>query len=184
MSDDVDISKLDISDEMIAERRSATPDNLPEDMPGWMRRTIFLIDNFSIWTGRLVCWLLVPLMLAMVYEVVARKLFIAPTDWAYDVSRMVSGGMFMVGAAYALMRGVHIRADFIYRNRPDKYQGLVDATLYILFFFPAMIFFFLVSFDYASVAWIRWELSMDGAGSPGAHRHAAGRCTPHRSRHL
>ncbi len=163
MSDDVDISKLDISDEMIAERRSAAPDNLPEDMPGWMRRTIFLIDNFSIWTGRVVCWLLMPLMLAMVYEVVARKLFIAPTDWAYDVSRMVSGGMFMVGAAYALMRGVHIRADFIYRTWPDRYQGLVDGTLYILFFFPAMIFFFLVSFDYASVAWIRWELSMDTA---------------------
>jgi len=163
VGDDVDISKLDISDEMIAERRSATPDKLPDDMPGWMRHSIFIIDTFAIWTGRLVCWLLVPLMLAMVYEVLARKLFIAPTDWAYDVSRMVSGGMFMLGAAYALMRGVHIRADFIYRLWSHRNQALVDATLYIVFFFPAMVFFFLVSFDYASVAWIRWELSMDTA---------------------
>jgi TRAP-type mannitol/chloroaromatic compound transport system permease small subunit len=163
VNDDIDISKLDITDEMIAERHSATPDSLPEDMPGWMRRTIFIIDTSSIWTGRLTCWLLLPLMLAMVYEVVARKLFIAPTDWAYDVSRMVSGGMFMIGAAYALMRGVHIRADFIYRTWPDRYQALVDAALYLVFFFPAMIFFFIVSYEYASVAWIRWELSMDTA---------------------
>ena len=163
MGDDVDISKLDISDEMIAERRSAAPKNLPDDMPGWMRRIIFIADTSSLWVGRLICWLLVPLMLAMVYEVVARKLFIAPTDWAYDISRMVSGGMFMAGAAYALMRGVHIRADFLYRTWSDKNQALVDAALYLVFFFPAMVFFFLVSFDYASVAWIRWELSMDTA---------------------
>jgi len=163
VGDDVDISKLDISDEMIAERRSASPDSLPDDMPGWMRRTIFIIDTSSVWIGRVTCWLLVPLMLAMVYEVVARKLFIAPTDWAYDVSRMVSGGMFMVGAGYALMRGVHIRADFLYRLWSDRNQALVDAFLYLIFFFPAMFFFFLVSFDYASVAWIRWELSMDTA---------------------
>lgn len=163
MNDDIDISKLDITDEMIAERHSATPDSLPEDMPGWMRRIIFIIDTSSIWIGRLTCWLLVPLMLSMVYEVVARKLFIAPTDWAYDVSRMVSGAMFMIGAGYALMRGVHIRADFIYRLWPARYQALVDAILYLVFFFPAMIFFFIVSYEYASVAWIRWELSMDTA---------------------
>jgi len=163
VGDDVDISKLDITDEMIAERRSAGPDDLPGDMPNWMRLTIWFIDTSSVWIGRITCWLLVPLMLAMVYEVVVRKLFIAPTDWAYDVSRMVSGGMFMVGAAYALMRGVHIRADFLYRLWSDRNQALVDATLYLVFFFPAMIFFFLVSFDYASVAWIRWELSMDTA---------------------
>ncbi len=163
MGDDVDISKLDISDEMIAERRSAAPDELPDDMPGWMRCTIFIIDTSSLWVGRIACWLLVPLMLAMVYEVVVRKLFIAPTDWAYDISRMISGGMFMVGAAYALLRGVHIRADFLYRLWRPRNQALVDAILYIIFFFPAMVFFFLVSYDYASVAWIRWELSMDTA---------------------
>ena len=46
--------------------------------------------------------MLVPVIAAMVYEVVARKLFIAPTDWAYDTSRMLSGAMFMLGAGYAL----------------------------------------------------------------------------------
>ncbi len=154
---------LDISDELIAERRGGDLSDLPDDMPTWMRKTIVFIDLSSQWAGRLFCWMLVPMMFAMVYEVVARKLFVAPTDWAYDVSRMLCGAMFMFGAAYALMRGVHIRADFIYRNWAPRTQGMVDCALYVLFFFPAMIFFFLVSFEYAYSAWATWERSMDTA---------------------
>ena len=163
MSDDIDVSKLDVSDEMIAERRSGDPGDLPDDMKPWVKKTITIVDTVSLWSGRVFCWMLVPLMFGMVYEVFMRKVFIAPTDWAYDVSRMLNGAMFMLGAGYALMRGVHIRADFIYRNWPPKFQGLVDATLYVVFFFPAMIFFFLISLEYASEAWVRWELSMDTA---------------------
>ena len=154
---------LDVTDELIAERRSGAPGDLPDDMAGWMRSAITRIDTFSLWCGRIFCWMLVPLMLAMVWEVVARKLFIAPTMWAYDVSRMLSGALFLVGAGYALMRGVHIRADFIYRNWAPRRQAVIDAALYVALFFPAMIFFLLISYGFAEKAWLRWELSMDTA---------------------
>jgi len=157
------LENLDISDEMIAERRTGDPGDLPDDMKPWMAITITWIDTIGLWTGRLICLLLVPVMLAMVYEVVARKLFIAPTDWAFDISRMLVGAMFMLGAGYALMRGVHIRADFLYRTFEVKTQAKIDAFLYLLFFFPGMLFFFLVSFEYTWTAWVRWELSMDTA---------------------
>ena len=128
-----------------------------------MRSAITRIDTFSLWCGRIFCWMLVPLMLAMVWEVVARKLFVAPTMWAYDVSRMLSGALFLVGAGYALMRGVHIRADFIYRNWSPRQQAMIDAVLYVSLFFPAIVSFFLISFGYAEKAWVRWELTMDTA---------------------
>ena len=105
--------KLDISDEMIAERRGITG-NMPNDMPKWMAKSITSIDKFSKITGNIVCWILMPLILAMTYEVFARKLFLAPTIWAYDISRFLYGALFMLGAAYALSKGVHIRADFLY----------------------------------------------------------------------
>ena len=53
----------------------------------------------------------------------------------------------MAAAGYALMRGVHIRADFIYRNWSPKTQATVDATMYLAFYFPAMLFFFWTSLD-------------------------------------
>ena len=77
--------KLDISDEMIAERRSGSG-KMPDDMPVWMAKTIVNIDKFSKLIGNIVCWLIAPLILGMVYEVLARKLFLSPTIWAYDMS--------------------------------------------------------------------------------------------------
>lgn len=159
----METDRPDFTDELIAGRRAGPPGRPPDDMPPWMAALIYRIDTASRIAGRIICWMLVPLMLAMVYEVVARKLFVAPTMWAYDISRMLCGAMFMLGAGYALSKGVHIRADFLYRNWSPRRQGMVDAALYVLFYFPALIFFAWVSYDYAADAWMRGERSMDTA---------------------
>ncbi len=161
MVDKTDSGSLDTTDEMIAERRSGKPGQTPEDMTPWMRTVVGHIDVMNLWVGRITCVLLIPVIFAMVYEVVARKLFVAPTLWAYEVSRMFAGALFMLGAGYALMRGVHIRADFLYRHWPVRTQATVDALLYLAFYFPAMLFFFWVSADYTAGAWISGERSMD-----------------------
>ena len=156
---------LDLSDELIAERRGE-PGDLPPDMAPWMRTAITAIDMTMLWSGRLVCLLLIPLLIAMVYEVLARKLFVAPTLWAYDVSRMVCGAMFMLGAGYALMKGVHIRADFLYRILSHRTQARVDLFAYLVFYFPSLILFFWVTQEYALDAFWRGETSMDTAWMP------------------
>ena len=158
-------NRLDISDEMIAERRQGTG-KMPDDMPKWMANTINIIDKSSKWIGNVVCWITVPLMFAMVYEVFARKLFLAPTMWAYDMSRFFYGALFMLGAGYALSRGVHIRADFLYRNFKVKNQGLVDFWLYLLFYFPGLLFFFYMTTGFVIESIQRGERGMDTAWMP------------------
>ena len=158
-------SKLDISDEMIAERRGGT-EKMPDDMPSWMAKTIIKIDKFSKIVGSIVCWILMPLIFAMTYEVLARKLFLAPTIWAYDISRFLYGALFMLGAAYALSKGVHIRADFLYRNFKTKNQGLVDFWLYILFYFPGLLVFLYMTIGYVGESIQRGERGMDTTWMP------------------
>ena len=158
-------NKLDISDEMIAERRQGMG-KMPDDMPKWMANTINTIDKSSKWIGNVVCWITVPLMFAMVYEVFARKLFLAPTMWAYDMSRFFYGALFMLGAGYALSRGVHIRADFLYRNFKVKNQGLIDFWLYLLFYFPGLLFFFYMTTGFVIESIQRGERGMDTAWMP------------------
>jgi len=158
--------KLDITDELIAERRGDPSGKLPEDMPVWMGKTITKIDRFSLWIGRIVCWLTIPLFGAMVFEVIARYAFIAPTMWAYDISRMFAGALFMLGSGYALSKGVHIRADFLYRNWPIRIQGSVDLFLYLFFYFPGLIIFLWMATDFAYLSWIRGERGMDTAWMP------------------
>jgi len=160
-----DPSKLDISDEMIAERRGGSG-KMPDDMPSWMAGSIVNIDKFSKWIGNVVCWILMPLILAMTYEVLARKLFLAPTIWAYDISRFLYGALFMLGAGYALSRGVHIRADFLYRNFKIKNQGLIDFWLYLLFYFPGLIVFLYMTIGYVAESIQRGERGMDTTWMP------------------
>ena len=160
-----DPKKLDISDEMIAERRGGVG-KMPDDMPSWMAKSIVKIDKFSKWTGNIVCWITVPLILGMVYEVLARKLFLAPTIWAYDISRFLYGALFMLGAGYALSKGVHIRADFLYRNFKVKTQGVVDFTLYILFYFPGLLVFLYMTTGFLQESIMRGERGMDTTWMP------------------
>ena len=158
--------ELEITDELIAERRSGDPDQLPDDMAPWMAGIITWIDKLSLWTGRIVCWLTIPMFAAMVYEIFMRYTFTAPTMWAYDISRMLYGALFMLGAGYGLSRGVHIRADFLYRNWKPKTQAIGDAALYILFFFPGLLVFLWMSTEFAFSSWTRYERGMDTAWMP------------------
>ena len=158
-------TKLDISDEMIAERRGGSG-KMPEDMPSWMASTIVNIDKFSKWVGNVVCWILMPLIFAMTYEVFARKLFLAPTIWAYDISRFLYGALFMLGAAYALSKGVHIRADFLYRNFKTKNQGKIDFWLYLLFYFPGLLVFLYMTIGFVGESIQRGEKGMDTTWMP------------------
>ena len=160
-----DSKKLDISDEMIAERRKDTG-KMPDDMPSWMAKTIIQIDKFSKRTGNIVCWITIPLIFGMVYEVLARKLFLAPTIWAYDISRFLYGALFMLGAGYALSKGIHIRADFLYRNFKVKTQGAVDFTLYILFYFPGLLVFLYMTTGFLQESIMRGERGMDTTWMP------------------
>ena len=158
--------ELTVGDELIAEGRKRPPGEVPDDMPPLMATIVSRIDLLSYGVGRVVCWLVVPLFLAMVYEIIVRKVWVAPTLWAYDISRMLYGAMFMLGSAYALMRGIHIRADFLYRNWSPRVQGAVDLTLYIMLYFPGMLFFLYISTEFAYEAWSRGERAGDTAWMP------------------
>ena len=140
-------AKLDVTDELIAERRTST--KMPKDMEPWMKKTIEFIDAKMLITGKIFAWLTLFLIYAMIHEVIGRHFFNRPTLWSYDISRMLAGALFMLGAAYALSKGIHIRADFLYRNWSVKNQAKVDLSLYLLFFIPGFVVFFYVSFDYA-----------------------------------
>lgn len=110
--------------------------------PPAVLRTVAVIDAIAEWSGRVFAWLIIPLVVSLTYEVLARYLFGAPTIWAYDLSYMLYGAHFMLGAGYTLLKGGHIRTDIFYQNWSPRTQGKVDALLYLLLFFPGMIFFF------------------------------------------
>jgi len=104
-----------------------------------------VIDRFTDVVGLGVAWLNVPLVLAVAYEVIARYAFNAPTIWSFDVTYMLYGTIFMLGTAYALLKGAHIRTDFFFERWSTRTKGVVDSVAYIVFFFPSLFIFLIVS---------------------------------------
>ena len=134
--------------------------------PPPLLRMVSTLDAISLWSGRMFAWLIIPMVGALVYEVFARYGFNSPTLWAYDVTYMLYGTHFMLGAAYTLARQGHIRTDFFYRLWSPRWQGTVDAFLYAFLFFPAIGFFLWDSSDFAMVSWIRGEVGISSPWSP------------------
>ena len=96
-----------------------------------MLSVINWIDRYiGDWSGKILCWLIIPMVVGVAYEVVMRYLFDAPTVWAYDSTYMLYGSHFMLGAAYTLRIDGHIRTDLFYDKWSPRTQGIVDAVCY------------------------------------------------------
>lgn len=128
-------------------------------MSPWHRRAarlnpiIAVLDLPGYWVGKAAAWLIVPLIGVLVYEVFMRYVLGAPTTWAYDLTYMFYGTIFMLGAAYALGRDAHVRAEIIYQALSPRWQASIDTFFYVLFFFPAIGIFTWLTAGYALDSW-------------------------------
>jgi TRAP-type mannitol/chloroaromatic compound transport system permease small subunit len=119
-----------------------------------LARVVHAIDRLVLVVGKAVAWLILPMVLSLVWEVTARYGFNAPTEWAYDMTFMLYGTFFMVGSAWTLQRGGHIRTDSFYSKWPARTQARVDLACYVILFFPAIAIF----------GWLSWEFFLKSYG--------------------
>ena len=108
-------------------------------MPERLARLVRAIDAVSTAAGWLAGWFIVPMTVAVMYEVIARYAFRAPTIWSYELGYMLYGAQFMLAAAYTLLKGGHIRTDVFYERWSAGTRATVDTVCYVLFFFPGML---------------------------------------------
>ena len=78
------------------------------------------------------------LILTMLYEVMARYAFNAPTVWAFDITFMLHGALFMLTGGYALQRNAHVRIDVLSTRLPVPIQHAANLLTYALLFLPAI----------------------------------------------
>lgn len=132
-----------------------------------MENFTLLIDRISAGVGKAFAWCIILLTFGVGYEVFMRYVLRAPTTWAFDISYIMYGGLFMMAGAYTLSRNAHVRGDVVYRLMSPRGQGLLDLTLYILFFFPSFGALLIYGFPYMLMSWRFGEVSIySPAGVP------------------
>lgn len=117
-------------------------------------------DKLSEKIGKAFAWGIVVMTLGVVYEVIVRYFFRNPTTWAFDVTYMMYGTLFMMAGAYTLSRDGHVRGDFVYRLLKPRTQAWLELVLYFLFFFPGVLALVFAGWKYAARSWRFEEVSV------------------------
>ena len=127
-----------------------------------MNHFLNFIDRFSAWVGKSFAWCILILCFATSYEVFVRYALRSPTAWAFDISYIMYGTLFMMAGGYALSRNAHVRGDFVYRLWPPRVQAGIELVLYFIFFFPGILALIYAGTDYAIESWNYFPYGFNG----------------------
>ena len=100
-----------------------------------MRGLVRLVDGISRLFGAIAAALVIVLVVLMLYDVVLRYAFNAPTAWGNDLNTWLMGASFVLSIAYAMSTDSHVRVDLLYdrRTRPRiRVFDLIGLSLIIL----------------------------------------------------
>lgn len=131
-----------------------------------MSALLRLIERISGFSGVTTAWLVAPLILATVYDVGARYLFNAPTQWAYEVGYMMMGAHALLGMAYTLREGGHIRIDAFTQRFSQTTKAVIDLVGYVVFLLPCLVWITWSLWRYWTHALLSHELSGQSAWNP------------------
>lgn len=102
-------------------------------------RYVMFSDKLTDVTGVFAAYLLVPLVIVFLIEIIARNVFNSPTTWAYGTCFIIGGIAAVLGFAYAMKHGSMVRIDIIHSKLSEKARCILDLVLYVVLFLPLTI---------------------------------------------
>ncbi len=131
-----------------------------------LNRLLTFIDTFTEYCGRYIAWLTVVMMVVMFTSVVLRYLFqigfVALDESVIYMHSMV----FMLGAAFTLKRGGHVRVDIFYNQLSVIGKARIDLLGSLFLLLPVSIFIAVISWEYVTASWRIFESSPQVGGIP------------------
>lgn len=117
-------------------------------------------------TGKICSWFVALMVLVTCLVVVMRYGLDMGSVFLQDVVLYLHGGLFLLGAAFALKRGAHVRVDIFYRNFSTSKKALVDLLGNLIFLQPICWTILLYSWGYVEFSWRIMEVSPEPDGLP------------------
>lgn len=114
-----------------------------------LRNTLCIIDKVSIWTGKVVAYMLLPLIVVIVGGVIWRYVVQQPLEWTQELSQFIFGGIGILIGATLIQSDAHIKVDIFYDRLTERGKAIIN-TVNDLF---VIIFLVILTWQGADSAW-------------------------------
>lgn len=132
----------------------------------FLKKVTKTIDALTNWVGKMGAWSVLIIMVLVVFEVVSRRVFNAPTIWTFETITMIYGFHFMIVAAYGLLHKAMVAVDSLYEKFSLRKRAILDIISYFVLYFPFVVGIFYVSLDFVSRSWAMKETSQSLFAAP------------------
>ena len=133
-----------------------------------LKYLINLIESFSEWSGRIIAWLVLAMVLVIGYDVVMRYVFLSGSVGLQELEWHLFALLFLLGAAYTFKHDSHVRVDIFYKSRwtNGRKRAWIDLLGGLFFLTPFCLLIIISSIPFITNSFAMAEGSPDPGGLP------------------
>lgn len=124
------------------------------------------IDRLNEAIGKAVYWLVLAAVLISSVNAIVRKAFDVSSNAWLELQWQLFGAVFMLGAAYTLLKNEHIRIDIVSNRLPKRVRDWIDLLGHTLFLMPLVLIMIWDGFPFFLSSWRINEQSLNAGGLP------------------
>jgi len=134
-----------------------------------LARLARIIDAVNDMIGRVIAWTAVILVLVQVAVVLMRYVFGISSIAMQESLVYLFATLFMLGAAYTLLKKGHVRVDIFYRSARERTKAWVDLLGTVFLLFPICVLIWITAYPYVAASWAVREGSRETSGIQGIY---------------
>jgi TRAP-type mannitol/chloroaromatic compound transport system permease small subunit len=131
-----------------------------------LEKIIKAIDTFNTKQGDVTSLLILPLCIVVIYEVIMRYVFNAPTIWGFEATIFLYGLHFMFGYSYTEVLEGNVKVDIFTSRMPEKIQAILNIITHCVFFLPVFSCLTYYVFQYAVTSTLQHEVNSTSWAPP------------------
>ena len=89
------------------------------------------VDSLNTSVGYFIKFLVLLMIAVLTYEAISRNFFNNSNKWSLEMTQFINTTYFMIGGAYVLLIGGHVRMDVFYEKWSQKKKAVVDIMTFI-----------------------------------------------------
>ena len=122
-------------------------------MPAPLRHFVRFVDALNYRVGRIAMLLFFVMGAILLYSTASRVMFGVPVNWVLEMSQFLLSAYYLLGGAYTLQLGQHVRMDLFYSRLSPRNRARTDSItmLFVIFFLVVLLAGGISSTNYAIV---------------------------------